>query len=51
MRQILMMRPAFMYVDGEGMSVTEWYTDGGKERFQEVEGNPDYQRVRRLRRD
>ena len=51
MRQILMIRPALMYVDSEGMSVTEWYTDGGKERFREVEGNPEYQRVRRLRRD
>jgi hypothetical protein len=51
LRQVLLMRPALMYVDGEGMSVVEWYTDGGKDRFREVEGNAEFQRVRRLRRD
>jgi hypothetical protein len=51
MRQVLMIRPAFMYIDGEGMSVVEWHTDGGQERWREVEGTPEFQRVRRLRRD
>jgi len=51
LRQVLMMRPALTYVDGDGMSVVEWYTDGGQDRWREVEGNPEFQRVRRLRRD
>jgi len=51
LRQVLMMRPALTYMDGDGMSVVEWYTDGGKDRWREVEGNPEYQRVRRLRPD
>jgi len=51
MRQVLMMRPALTYMDGDGMSVVEWYTDGGKDRWREIEGSPEYQRVRRLRRD
>jgi hypothetical protein len=51
MRQVLMMRPALTYMDADGMSVVEWYTDGGKDRWREVQNNAEFQRVRRLRPD
>lgn len=50
MRQILMMRPSFSYVDNEGMHVYEWHTDGGENRLKELQGNPQYQALRRLTR-
>lgn len=50
MRQILMMRPSFSYVDSEGMHVYEWHTDGGEARLKELQGNPQYQALRRLTR-
>lgn len=50
MRQILMMRPAFGYMDSEGMHVVEWHTDGGAERLREIQGKPQYQALRRLTR-
>ena len=49
-RQILMMRPAFMYQDTDGMYVVEWHTDGGESRWKEIQGKPQYQGARRLRR-
>jgi hypothetical protein len=50
-RQMLMIRPAFMYTDAEGMSVVEWHTDGGKDRFKLIESGTGYQGLRRLRKD
>ena len=50
MRQILMMRPVLMYQDNEGMYVTEWHTDGGEARWRELQGQPAYQGLKRLRR-
>jgi hypothetical protein len=50
MRQILMMRPTLMYVDNEGMYTVEWHTDGGEARWKEIQGQPQYQGLRRLRR-
>lgn len=50
MRQILMMRPAIAYQDSDGMFVVEWHTDGGEERWKEIQGKPQFQSVRRLRR-
>ncbi len=50
LRQMLMMRPTLMYVDGSGMSVVEWHTDGGESRWREVEGNAEYLRPRLLRK-
>jgi hypothetical protein len=50
MRQILMMRPVMMYQDRDGWYVVEWHTDGGDQRWREVQGNPQYQGVRRLKR-
>ena len=51
MRQILKMRPALTYQDTDGMFVVEWHTDGGEGRWREVQGQPQYQSLRRLRRD
>ncbi|MEZ4669868.1 MAG: hypothetical protein R3E39_18340 [Anaerolineae bacterium] len=51
MRQILMMRPALAYTDANGMFCVEWYTDGGAERFKQIQGNPAFQGLRRLRKD
>jgi hypothetical protein len=50
MRQILMMRPAFAYMDAEGMHVTEWHTDDSDARWREIQGKPAYQSLRRLTR-
>jgi hypothetical protein len=50
-RQMLFnLRPALAYEDASGMQVVEWYTDGGDKRWKEVQGNPQYQRLRRLRK-
>jgi hypothetical protein len=51
LRQILMMRPALAYQDSEGMHVVEWHTDGGTRRWKEIQGNPQFQGLRRLRKD
>jgi hypothetical protein len=50
MRQILKMRPSFAYQDTDGMYVVEWHTDGGEARWREIQGQPQYQGLRRLRR-
>jgi hypothetical protein len=50
-RQILFLKPAFGYVAPNGMYVAEWHTDGGAARWSELQGNPDYQNLRRLRKD
>jgi hypothetical protein len=50
-RQILMIRPALSYDNPEGMHVVEWHTDGGAARLKEIQGNPQYQGLRRLRKD
>lgn len=48
-RQILFnLRPAFMYKDPENMVVVEWHTDGGEERWKQLQGSPQYQGLRRL---
>lgn len=50
MRQILMFKPSFTYVDNAGMYTVEWHTDGGEARWTEIQGKPQYQAARRLRR-
>ncbi len=50
LRQILMFRPSFIYQDNEGMHVVEWHTDGGEQRWRDLQGKPQYQAVRRLKR-
>ncbi len=51
MRQILMMKPAFCYIDPNGLFCTEYHTDNWVERFKEIQGDPAYQSLRRLRKD
>ena len=51
MRQVLMMRPALLYIDPDGMFCVEWHTDGGAARFKEAQSNPNFQGLRRLRKD
>jgi hypothetical protein len=48
LRQILMMRPVLAYQDNQGMFVVEWHTDSGDARWREIQGNPQYQGLRRL---
>ncbi len=49
MRQILLgLRPSFAYQDTDGMYVIEWHTDGGDERWKDIQGDPRYQGLQRL---
>jgi hypothetical protein len=50
-RQMLMLRPALSYEDPEGLHVVEWHTDGGAQRWSEIQGNPMFQGARRLRKE
>ena len=48
-RQMLLgLRPTLSYEDPDGLYVVEWHTDGGDERWKELQGNPKYQGLRRL---
>ncbi len=51
LRQILMMRPALSYDSPEGGHVVEWHTENREERWRELQGQPHYQGLRRLRKD
>ena len=49
MRQILLgLKPALTYQDIDGLYVVEWHTDGGEARWKDIQGNPQYQGLRRL---
>ncbi|MCB9451213.1 MAG: hypothetical protein H6672_07220 [Anaerolineaceae bacterium] len=50
LRQILFMKPVLTYIDPDGMHVIEWHTDEGEDRWREIQGNPQYQGARRLRK-
>lgn len=47
--EVLGFKPAVTYTDGDGDSVTEWFTKAaeGKERLKTLQGNPAYKNVRR----
>ena len=48
-RQMLLgLRPVLAYEDSENMYVVEWHTDGGEERWKNLQGDPRYQGLRRL---
>ena len=48
-RQVLLgLKPSFAYQDTDGMSVIEWHTDDGDSRWKDIQGNPQYQGLRRL---
>lgn len=50
MRQILLgLRPSFTYQDIDGLHAVEWHTDGGDARWKEIQGNPAFQGLRRLK--
>lgn len=49
-RQILLgLKPSFTYQDTDGLFVVEWHTDGGEARWTEIQGNPAYQGLRRMK--
>ena len=51
MRQILMnLAPSFAYQDIDGMYVVEWHTDDSDQRWRDIQGNPQYQGLRRLQK-
>jgi hypothetical protein len=48
-RQMLFnLTPVLEYGDPDGMYVVEWHTDGGAARWTEIQGNPQYQGLRRI---
>lgn len=50
-REILFnLAPAFAYQDTDGLYVVEWHTDNSDQRLKEIQGNPQYQGLRRLKR-
>lgn len=49
LRQVLMMRPSLSYQTPDGLHVVEWHTDGGAQRLRDVQGQPQFQSLRRLR--
>jgi hypothetical protein len=51
-RQVLFnLRPTLTYEDPQGMHVVEWHTDGGEKRWREVQGNPQFQGLRKLQKN
>ena len=51
MRQILMnLRPDFAYQDTDGLYVVEWHVDENEQRWKDIQGDPQYQGLRRLQK-
>ena len=48
-RQMLMMRPMLSYDDPDGNHVVEWHKERVEERWRELQGDPHYQGLRRLK--
>jgi hypothetical protein len=49
-RQVLLgLKPNFTYQDTEGLFVVEWHTDGGETRWKEIQGDPGFQGLRRMK--
>ena len=49
-RQILLgLKPSFTYQDAEGLFVVEWHSDGGDSRWKEIQGDPAFQGLRRMK--
>lgn len=49
LRQMLFnLKPAMEYENPQGLYVVEWHTDGGKDRWAQIQGNPQYQGLRRI---
>ncbi len=50
-RQMLFnLKPVLEYENPDGLHVVEWHTDGGDARWAEVQGNPQFQGLRRIGR-
>jgi hypothetical protein len=50
-RQMLFnLKPAFEYENPSGMYVVEWHTDNVDDRWAEIQGNPQFQGLRRIGR-
>jgi len=50
-RQMLLnLNPVLEYTDSAGMYVVEWHTDGGAERWAQIQGNPQFQGLRKIGR-
>ena len=50
-RQILFnLKPAFSYQDLDGLYVVEWHMDDSEARWKDIQGNPQYQGLRRLQK-
>lgn len=50
-RQILFnLKPAFSYQDLGGLYVVEWHMDDSEARWKDIQGNPQYQGLRRLQK-
>ena len=48
-RQMLFnLKPVLEYEGADGLYVVEWHTDGGDERWKQIQGNPQYQGLRRI---
>ena len=45
-KEILGLKPAISYVDASGEMTTEWLVGDAAERLQEIQGNPNYSRIR-----
>jgi hypothetical protein len=51
MRQILMgLVPSFAYQDVDGLYVIEWHLDEDETRWKEIQGNPAFQGLQRIRK-
>ena len=51
MRQILMgLKPTFSYQDMDGLYVVEWHLQGNEGRWKDMQGDPQYQGLRRLQK-
>lgn len=51
LRQVLLgFVPSFAYQDISGLYVVEWHADDDEARWKELQGNPQYQGLRRLRK-
>jgi hypothetical protein len=50
-RQILFnLVPSFAYQDSDGLYTVEWHTDNNEQRWKDIQGNPQYQGLRRLKK-
>ncbi len=49
LRDILALNPTISYVDPAGKQYTEWYVKEDADRIKEIQGNPNYQQIKRYK--